>query len=149
MYRRRGIVVDVLLVHPGGPFWAGKDAGSWSIPKGEVEPGEDRLSAARREFAEETGCDAMGACAPLTPRRQRSGKLIHAWAVEGTCEAVAAPRLTVAIEWPPRSGITRHFPEVDRVEWFDRTVARTKILPGQLAFLDELDVLLGSTPVTP
>jgi len=148
MYRRRDADIDVLLVHPGGPFWAGKDTGAWSIPKGEIEAGEDPLGAARREFSEETGCAAVGACAPLTPRRQRSGKVIHAWAIEGSCSPSAARRLTVSIEWPPRSGQTREFPEVDRVEWFARTVARTKILPGQLAFLDELDALLANASAT-
>jgi predicted NUDIX family NTP pyrophosphohydrolase len=142
LYRRRRGVLEVFLVHPGGPFWAGKDGGAWSIPKGEYAPGEDPLAAANREFQEETGCAAAGEFLPLTPLKQPSGKIIHAWAVAGDCDATAIRSNTFSLEWPPRSGRRQDFPEVDRAAWFTLAAAREKILRGQLGFLEELRGLL-------
>jgi len=142
MYRRRRGVPEVLLVHPGGPFWQKKDAGSWSIPKGECMPGEDPLEAAKREFQEETSCKASGEFMPLTPRKQPSGKVITAWAFEGDCDASAIKSSTFLIEWPPRSGRQQAFPEVDRAGWFTLSAAREKIIKGQSGFLDELTQIL-------
>jgi predicted NUDIX family NTP pyrophosphohydrolase len=142
LYRIRNGEVQVFLVHPGGPFWTRKDQGSWSIPKGEVEKGEDPLDAARREFREETGFTAEGPFHPLTPRRQNSGKTVQAWAVEGDCDPAAISSVTFSMEWPPRSGRQKEFPEVDRAGWFPMDEARRRILPGQAGFLDELAQLL-------
>lgn len=138
MYRRRDGVLEVFLVHPGGPFWAKKDLGAWSIPKGEYPPEEDALAAARREFAEETGCAFQGDLLPLTPRRQPSGKLIVAWAFHGDCDAGAIRSNTFSLEWPPGSGRQQDFPEVDRAAWFTLDEAKAKITPGQMGFLEEL-----------
>jgi predicted NUDIX family NTP pyrophosphohydrolase len=137
LFRHRG-AVEVLLVHPGGPFWKKKDAGAWSIPKGEFEEGEPALDAARREFEEETGFVAAGPFMPLTPRRQKSGKLIYAWAAEGDLDASAIRSSTFSIEWPPRSGRQQTFPEVDRAGWFSLDEASARIHPGQATFLTEL-----------
>lgn len=142
MYRRRQGVLEVLLVHPGGPFWAGKDVGAWSIPKGEYDPGEDPLAAARREFREETGFSVAGEFIPLTPRKQPSGKIIEAWAVEGDCDAAAIRSNVFTLEWPPHSGRPQQFPEVDRAAWFSLDDAREKIIKGQVGFLEELQALL-------
>src|SRR5260370_10409860 len=141
--RRRQGVPEVFLVHPGGPFWAKKDAGAWSIPKGEAAPGEDLLSAARREFQEETGLDIDGDFRELAPVRQPSGKRVHAWAVEADLDADAIRSNSFEMEWPPRSGQRREFPEVDRAAWFDLPTARNKIPQGQLGLLDQLERLLG------
>jgi predicted NUDIX family NTP pyrophosphohydrolase len=138
MYRRRAGTLEVFLVHPGGPFWARKDAGAWSIPKGEIDPTEEPLAAARREFAEETGLAAEGAFRPLAPVTQAGGKIVQAWAVEGDLDPSALQSNTFSIEWPPRSGRQRTFPEVDRAAWFSLDVAREKINPAQAALLDEL-----------
>ena len=146
LYRIRAGAPEVFLVHPGGPYWHGKDAGVWSIPKGEIEGGADLLATARREFREETGRDVSGEFVPLTPLRQRSGKLVHAWTVEGDIDAAAIASNTFSIEWPPRSGQRREFPEVDRGGWFAIPEAREKIVPGQRGFLDELQQRLASTP---
>jgi predicted NUDIX family NTP pyrophosphohydrolase len=143
LYRRRQRGVEVFLVHPGGPFWTGKDTGAWSIPKGEFTPPEDPLAAARREFQEETGFTAVGEVIPLVPLKQPSGKIIQAWAIEGDCDADAAHSNTFTLEWPPRSGHRQDFPEVDRAAWFPLTVAREKISPGQMRFLDELQQILA------
>jgi predicted NUDIX family NTP pyrophosphohydrolase len=143
MYRRRGGILEVFLVHPGGPFWARKDEGAWSIPKGEYETGEDPLEVAKREFQEETGFQAAGEFAPLTPRKQAGGKVVSAWAVEGNCDASAVKSNLFSIEWPPRSGRQKEFPEVDRAGWFTMAQAREKILKGQAGFLEELDGILG------
>ncbi len=143
MFRRRGGEPEVLLVHPGGPFWAHKDNGAWSIPKGEVEAGEDLLSSARREFAEETGFRAEGPFISLTPLRQQSGKVVHAWAVEGDADPERLRSNMVSLEWPPKSGRRREFPEVDRAAWFSLGQAEQKILPGQRGFLVELASLLA------
>jgi predicted NUDIX family NTP pyrophosphohydrolase len=141
LYRRRE-VLEVFLVHPGGPFWAGKDTGAWSIPKGEYAPGEDPLAAAQREFHEETGQTAAGEFLPLSPLRQPSGKIIHAWAVAGDCDPDAIRSNTFSLEWPPRSGRLQEFPEVDRAAWFTLETARVKIIKGQAGFLEELRLKL-------
>ena len=143
MYRRREGVLEVFLVHPGGPFWAKKDLGSWSIPKGEFDPNEDPLASAKREFEEETGFVAVGEFKPLTPLKQPGGKIVHAWAFEGDCDPNAIKSNTFSIEWPPRSGKKQTFPEVDRAEWFTIGVAKKKILTGQVGFLEQLQQLLG------
>lgn len=140
MYRRSGGALEVLLVHPGGPFWIKKDAGAWSIPKGEYADGEEPLAAATREFQEETGLVAAGPYLPLTPVKQQGGKVVHAWAFEGDCRAESLKSTTFSLEWPPRSGRHREFPEVDRAGWFELEEAKRKILPGQIALLDELAV---------
>jgi predicted NUDIX family NTP pyrophosphohydrolase len=142
LYRRRAGELQVLLVHPGGPFWAKRDLGAWTIPKGEIGPGEDPLAAARREVAEETGLDPAGDALPLTPIRQKAGKLVHAWAVEGDCDAAAIRSNTFEMEWPPRSGRMASFPEIDRAAWLSLDEARRHILESQVPLLDELQRLL-------
>jgi predicted NUDIX family NTP pyrophosphohydrolase len=129
---------EVLLVHPGGPFWAKKDDGAWSIPKGEAGDGEDLLAAARRELAEETGCAPDGPAVPLGSVRQAGGKVVHAWAIEADFDPANLRSNTFSIEWPPRSGRRRDFPEVDRAAWFSLSRARDKILAAQRPFLDRL-----------
>ena len=146
MYRQRSTGLEVLLVHPGGPFWARKDAGVWSVPKGEYTADEDPLTAARREFLEETGVVASGNFVPLTPLTQPSGKVITVWAFEGDCDASAIRSNTFEMEWPPQSGRQRTFPEVDRGAWFPLPEARQKILPGQRGFLDDLHHLVTPRP---
>jgi len=138
LHRLRGSGIEVFLVHPGGPFWATKDAGAWSIPKGEFEAGEDPLEAAKREFKEETGFAVEGNFIELTPVKQPGGKVVYAWAVMGDCEAESIKSNTFSLEWPPRSGKRKEFPEVDRAGWFTPEVAREKILKGQLILLEEL-----------
>jgi predicted NUDIX family NTP pyrophosphohydrolase len=138
MYRRSGGTLEVLLVHPGGPFWMKKDAGAWSIPKGEYGTGEEALAAAAREFQEETGLVARGPYTPLTPIRQQGGKVVEAWAFEGDCDAESLKSTTFSLEWPRGSGRRQEFPEVDRAGWFGLDEARRKILPAQAALLDEL-----------
>jgi predicted NUDIX family NTP pyrophosphohydrolase len=146
MYRNGREGLEVFLVHPGGPFWAKRDAGSWSIPKGEYSTGEDPFEVARREFHEETGFQAAGKeFFPLTPRKQPSGKTIAAWAFEGDGDASAVKSNTFTIEWPPRSGKQQEFPEVDRGGWFSIPVAREKIIKGQEGFIDELHQILRKT----
>ncbi len=144
MYRGRAQEIEVFLVHPGGPFFAKKDAGAWSVPKGESGEGEDPIEAAHREFAEETG-QPVEACArdpqllPLGLVLQRGGKTVHAWAFEGDWpEGVTLRSNTFEMEWPPRSGKTHEFPEVDRAEWFSVQEARQKINSAQAEFLDRL-----------
>jgi predicted NUDIX family NTP pyrophosphohydrolase len=143
MYRNRAGVLEVLLVHPGGPFWQHKDDGAWSIPKGEFGPDEDPLAAARREFTEETGFPVAGDPVPLAPLKQPSGKVIHAWAVAGDCDPALLRSNTFQMEWPPKSGTMREFPEIDRAAWCDLAVARRKIVPGQRGFLDQLENATG------
>lgn len=138
LYRRRSDSTKVLLVHPGGPYWAKKDEGAWSIPKGLYEPGEDPEAAARREFAEETGFTPTGSLIPLGSFRQPSGKLIAAWAAEGEFDTAALRSNLFSIEWPPRSGRMQEFPEADRAEWFAPGEARHKILKGQVPILEAL-----------
>ena len=143
MYRVRDGGVEVFLVHPGGPFWAKKDAGAWSIPKGEHGENEEPLAAARREFAEETGIVPEGEFAELGAVRQGGGQVVTAWAFEGDCDPAAIRSNVFTLEWPPRSGQTREFPEVDRAEWFSLDTAAEKILKGQLPFLQRLAGHLG------
>lgn len=144
LFRERAGRLEVLLAHPGGPYWAKKDAGAWTIPKGEIAEDEEPLAAARREFEEETGARVEGEPLPLTPRRQPGGKLVHAWAMRGDLDPTAVRSITFTMEWPPRSGRQQAFPEVDRAGWFGLPDARGKILKGQAPFLDELERLLGS-----
>lgn len=142
LYRETRGVPEVLLVHPGGPFWARKDDGAWSIPKGEFEDDEEPLAAARREFAEETGTTVDGDFIELRPVRLPSGKIVHAWAVRADFEPARLRSNTFTTQWPPKSGQLREFPEVDRAAWFTLEAARAKIQPGQLPLLDQLDALL-------
>jgi predicted NUDIX family NTP pyrophosphohydrolase len=142
MYRRRDGEVLVLLVHPGGPFWAKKDAGAWSIPKGEYETGEDPEACARREFEEELGVRLDAGLVPLGEVTQKAGKRVVAFAVEGDVDAGAIKSNTFEIEWPPRSGRLQSFPEIDRAEWLPLAAAREKILAGQLPLLDRLSAML-------
>jgi predicted NUDIX family NTP pyrophosphohydrolase len=141
LFRHRNGVLEVFLVHPGGPFWARKDDGAWSIPKGEIESGEDALAAARRELAEETGLTVDGDFLPLVPVKQKSGKVVHAWAVRGDADPAAITSNTFTYNG-------REYPEVDRAAWFNLAEARRKLLPGQVPLLDELDrrVSAGETP---
>lgn len=143
MYRRREGRLEVFLVHPGGPLWARKDLGCWSIPKGEFEAGEEPIEAARREFEEETGVRPEGSLAPLSPVRQKSGKTVRAWALEGDCDPSRLRSNTFSMVWPPRSGALAEFPEVDRAGWFGLQEARAKINEAQRAFLDELESVLA------
>ena len=139
LYRRRKGQLEVFLVHPGGPFFAKKDRGAWGIPKGEYEPGEDALDAARREFTEETGFAAEGNFLPLGEIRQKSGKLTTAWAVEGDCDPAALVSNTCEIEWPPRSRRTITIPEVDRGRWFSVAEAREFLREDQHPLLDRFE----------
>jgi predicted NUDIX family NTP pyrophosphohydrolase len=141
LFRGKGHRVEVLLVHPGGPLWTKKDEGAWSIPKGEIESGEDPLAAARREFEEELGSPVSGDFIPLAPVRQASGKLVHAWAVEADFDPATLQSGMFSMEWPPRSGRQQEFPEVDRVEWFTMDDARRKINKAQISLLDQLSSL--------
>jgi predicted NUDIX family NTP pyrophosphohydrolase len=144
VYRRRSGGPEVLLVHPGGPFFRNKDAGAWTIPKGEPGDDEELLAAAVREFAEETGLAVpAGSFAPLPPVKQRGGKVVHAWAVEGELDPATIKSNTFEIEWPPRSGKRATFPEIDRAEFFDFDAARVKMSPAQAPWLDELAALLA------
>ena len=143
LYRRRG-ELEVFLVHPGGPFWAKKDAGAWSIPKGEIGEGEEPLQAAKREFYEETGFPIAGEFRPLEPLKQSGGKIVHAWAIEADCDPSKLRSNLFSLEWPPKSGQTREFPEVDRAAWFTIPQAREKILKGQIGFIDQLISILTS-----
>jgi len=138
MFRKKGGELEVFLVHPGGPFWAAKDAGAWTVPKGEYGEGEEALDAAKREFTEETGFAAEGEFIDLGSVRQTSGKIVNAWAFEGDCEPEKLVSNFCEIEWPPRSGKKKQIPEVDRGAWFTLAQAREKILKSQLGFLDVL-----------
>ena len=144
MFRRTDSGVEVFLVHPGGPFWAKKDLGSWGIPKGEFVEPEDPLAAARREFQEETGFDAAGPFVPLGDIRQKSGKVVSGWAFEGDCDPALLKSNTFELEWPIKSGRRMEVPEVDRGAWFPIDRAREKILDGQTPFLDRLLAALDS-----
>jgi predicted NUDIX family NTP pyrophosphohydrolase len=143
MYRRTNGELEVFLVHPGGPFWAGKDAGAWTVPKGEYLDGEAALDAAKREFTEETGFVAKGEFIDLGVVRQASGKLVNAWAFEGDCDPRELKSNFCTVEWPPRSGKRIEIPEVDRGEWFRVEDARKRILKSQLRFLDVLGEKVG------
>jgi predicted NUDIX family NTP pyrophosphohydrolase len=138
MYRRRPEGLEVFLAHPGGPFFRNKDDGAWSIPKGEVDGEEDLLSAAKREFEEETGLVPTSPLIALSPIKQKSGKTVHAWAFEGDCDPAKIVSNSFELEWPPRSGKRQTFPEIDRAEFFDLATAAVKINPAQAALLDEL-----------
>jgi predicted NUDIX family NTP pyrophosphohydrolase len=138
LYRHDAGALEVMLVHPGGPYWARKDEGAWSIPKGEIEAGEEPLAAAQREFAEETGGRVDGEFLPLAPVRLRSGKLVHAWAVRADFDPAALSSNLFSMEWPPKSGEQREFPEADRAGWFGIAEARLKIHPGQAPLIEDL-----------
>ncbi|HEX3600040.1 MAG TPA: NUDIX domain-containing protein [Lacipirellulaceae bacterium] len=141
VYRRLDEQLEIFLVHPGGPFWQNKDAGSWSIPKGEFTLPEDPLQAARRELLEETGFRVDGPFAPLQPIKQRGGKVVHAWAVAADFEASQFKSNSFTLEWPPKSGKVAEFPEVDRAEWFDFATAREKINAAQCELLMQLEAI--------
>jgi predicted NUDIX family NTP pyrophosphohydrolase len=139
LYRRKETVLQFFLIHPGGPYFAGKDASYWSIPKGLIEEGEDPLAAARREFEEETGCACPGGpFIPLAPVQQKGGKTVLAWAVEGDCDPTSVTSNSFSLEWPPRSGRMQTFPEVDRAGWFSLDEGKRKINPAQATLLTEL-----------
>jgi predicted NUDIX family NTP pyrophosphohydrolase len=143
MYRVRGGVLEVLLVHPGGPFWKNKDEGAWSIPKGEPAEGEELLAAAQREFEEETGFTPAGPFVALEPVRQKAGKIVHAWAFCGDCDPAGLRSNMFKARWPPRSGQWRTFPEVDKAGFFSLEEAARKINPGQQPLLEQLRRLIG------
>ena len=144
LYRQSRSGIEVLLVHPGGPFWKSRDEGGWTIPKGEFDDAEDPLVAAKREFEEETGAAPPdGAYIPLTPIKQKNGKLVYAWAVEGDFDPSNLRSNNFSCEWPPKSGRMEDFPEVDRAEWFAAEVAKQKMFSGQPALIDELLRLRG------
>lgn len=143
MYRFTDDIAEVLLVHPGGPMWKNRDAGAWSIPKGEFAPGDDPQATARREFNEETGGTVDGELTPLKPVKQKGGKTVHGFAVEGDFDTDTLVSNTFEMEFPAKSGRIIEIPEVDRAEWFDLATARQKINPAQAAFLDELQAMLG------
>ena len=145
LYRESPTGLEVLLVHPGGPFWARKDDGSWSIPKGEFDESEDPFAAAKREFEEETGVAVSGDAVSLGDVRQPGGKIVHAWAMRGEFDPGQLKSNTFRMEWPPRSGLQPEFPEVDRAEWFPMDVARKKIVNGQLPLLTRLAAELDRT----
>jgi len=139
MFRRKTNVIEVLLAHPGGPFWIKKDLGAWSIPKGELGDAEDPLTAAKREFTEELGLVPQGEFIPLGEVRQPGVKIVAAWAFEGDCDPSKVRSNTFSVEWPPHSGKMERFPEIDRAEWFSLETARSKLLKGQLSLLDRLE----------
>ena len=139
MYRIHDGKLQMLLAHPGGPFFTNKDDGAWTIPKGEIEPGEDLLEAAQREFKEEIGVTSTGPFIALTPIKQKGGKIVHAWAFEGDCDPSAAVSNTFTTEWPPKSGQQMEFPEIDRADFFDVAAAKRKIKAGQEALIEELE----------
>lgn len=138
LYRRTGGLPEVFLVHPGGPFWAKKEDGAWSIPKGEFAEGEDPVEVAKREFEEETGFPLKGTLDRLEPVKQVGGKIVYAWASEGEIDASAIHSNRFSMEWPPHSGKNQEFPEVDRASWFDLDTARRKILKSQMPLLAQL-----------
>jgi predicted NUDIX family NTP pyrophosphohydrolase len=142
---RRNATVELLLAHPGGPYWQNKDAGAWSIPKGMVESG-DVLACAKREFNEETGLTARGPFIPLQPVRQKSGKTVHGFAIEADFDLTAFASNQFEMEWPPHSGQQQSFPEIDRIAYFDVATARRKILPAQRPFIEELVKHLAEQP---
>jgi predicted NUDIX family NTP pyrophosphohydrolase len=147
LWRRREARLEVLLGHPGGPYFAGKDADHWTVLKGEVDPGEDPLAVARREFEEETGhAPPNGPATELGDIRQKSGKRVFAWAVEGDLDPETAVSNTFEMEWPPKSGRTREFPEIDRVAWFELDEARVRIKAAQAAFLERFERAVADTP---
>lgn len=145
LYRRKGAKLEVLIGHPGGPFWAERNDGAWSVVKGELNEGEDALAAARREFAEETGVELSGHdFLDLGEVTQRAGKMVRAWGCEHDVDPAAIVSNTIEIEWPPRSGRTIEIPEIDRVEWFSPADARVRLNPAQVPFVDRLEEWLAS-----
>jgi predicted NUDIX family NTP pyrophosphohydrolase len=145
LYRRRGSGIELLLAHPGGPFFSRRDEGYWTIPKGEVDPDEDLLSVARREFEEETGHGAPdGEPIPLGSIVQKGGKVVHAWALEGDLDPATSVSNTFELTWPPGSGRRESFPEIDRVAWFDPGEARRRVKPTQIPLMDRLEVALNT-----
>jgi len=144
MYRRQGGTLEVLLAHPGGPFWAKKDPGVWSLPKGEYDESEAPLAAAQREFLEETGFTSAEPFIPLGELKQPSGKVVSAWAFKGDCDPAAMVSNLFEMEWPPKSGKLQSFPEVDRVAWFGTAEAKRRIQPGQRGFVDTLEQRLAT-----
>jgi predicted NUDIX family NTP pyrophosphohydrolase len=142
LYRVRGGRPEVMLVHPGGPFWRDKDSGAWSLPKGEVGPTEDPLETARREFEEETGVRPQGELISLGEIRQKGGKIVRAWAFKGDCDPTSIKSNTFRMEWPPRSGKIQEFPEIDKAQFFTLAEARKKINPAQVAFLHTLERII-------
>ncbi|QEM09822.1 NUDIX domain-containing protein [Mucilaginibacter rubeus] len=142
LYRKTAQGLQVFLVHPGGPFFKNKDVGSWSIPKGEYLPDEDPLAAAKREFQEETGQEISGDFIALSPIKQKGGKTVQAWAIEGNIDPEKIKSNTFEIEWPPRSGRKQAFDEIDRAEWFNIPTAKIKINPAQAAFINELEATI-------
>ena len=149
MYRRAGANLEVLLVHPGGPYWRKKDEGAWSIPKGEMDEGEDAEVTARREFMEETGVSLSGSLEPLGEIRQRGGKRVIAFAVERELDIQTIRSNTFEIEWPPKGGRMQSFPEIDRAEWFDLPAGHAKILDSQRQLVDQLAELVNRPGVRP
>lgn len=150
MFRHTATGPEVLLAHPGGPFWARRDEASWTLPKGEIAPGEDPLAAAQREFLEETGFASAPPFVLLGELRQKSGKRITAWAFEGDADPQRLVSNRFEMEWPPRSGRMQAFPEVDRVHWFGLEEARRKLIGGQAPFIDALEAwLAGGAPPVP
>lgn len=143
LFRRTKGALEVLLAHPGGPFWTKRDVGAWTIPKGVVDEGEDHLAAARREFEEETGVRLAGPFVPLGSIRQKAGKTVHAWACEGDLDPAKLVSNTTRTEWPPRSGKWITYPEVDRCEWFPPDEARIRINPAQAELIGRLDRILA------
>jgi len=143
MFRKRAGALEFLLVHPGGPFWKNKNAGAWTIPKGEIAEGEDALAAAKREFEEELGLKAEGSLIELKPIKQKGGKVVRAWAFEGDCDPSQIKSNTFTMEWPPRSGKMAEFPEVDRAEFFNLEQAKEKINGAQIPLLEELGTKLA------
>lgn len=145
MYRIQDGKLQMLLAHPGGPFFQNKDDGAWSIPKGEIEPGEDLLEAAKREFEEETGVVPTGPFVALMPVKQKGGKIVHAWAFQGDCDPSTTVSNTFKMEWPPKSGRQMEFPEIDRADFFDVAGAKRKIKAGQEALIEELQRIVDTT----
>ncbi|TLP81787.1 NUDIX domain-containing protein [Maribacter sp. ACAM166] len=143
LYRWNNKALEVLLVHPGGPFWAKKDIGVWSIPKGEIEPDENPLYAAIRETEEETGLEVQGEFTPLKSQKQKSGKVIHAWSVKGDFDISKIESNSFEMEWPPKSSKKALFPEIDKASWFDLIDAKLKIVRGQMPFILELEKLIN------
>jgi predicted NUDIX family NTP pyrophosphohydrolase len=146
MYRFRGEVLEVLLGHMGGPFWARKDEGAWTIPKGEYGEGDDPFTAAKREFKEETGIEPVGCFTELRALKQAGGKVIRVWAFAADCDPTAITSNTFQLEWPRGSGRIEQFPEIDRAAWFPAGLARMKVVKGQTGFIDQLCSLLGYDP---
>ena len=143
LFRRKNNCIEFFLVHPGGPFWQKKDLGVWTIPKGEFADEEEALDAAKREFKEETGTNLSGNFMKLTPVRQKAGKLIYAWAFEGDVDASDIVSNSFKIEWPPKSGRYREFPEIDKAQWFSEHESKEKINPAQIELINELLLKLG------